>query len=105
MAKYRKKEIPNKFRNERALVHKSQMAYLENSDLVEFELDENNESQKNEMKKINSKKIYRKKIRRRLSEIYLGSCPVCDGDVFGAVDAARCSDCGWTNKHSKYGWG
>lgn len=87
------------------MVYKSQMVHLENSDLEVLELDENKNSEEVVKVRRNSKKMLRKKSRRRFSEIYLGTCPVCDGDVFGAVDAARCSDCGWTNKHSKHGWG
>jgi hypothetical protein len=81
------------------------MAHLVNSEVEDLEFEDNKNSEEMSKGKSIPKKLIPKKSRRRVAEIYLGACPVCDGDVFGAVDAARCSDCGWTNKHSKYGWG
>lgn len=32
---------------------------------------------------------------------FLGYCPLCDGEVYGAVDSAKCINCGWSNRNSK----
>lgn len=32
---------------------------------------------------------------------FLGYCPLCDGEVYGAVDSAKCVDCGWSNQNTR----
>lgn len=49
-------------------------------------------------------RLKKKKKRKSFLEImraFLGYCPLCDGEVYGAVDSAKCVDCGWNNRNSK----
>jgi hypothetical protein len=37
-----------------------------------------------------------------ISAAYLGPCPACQGNVCGAIDRAKCSDCSWSNFENYY---
>ncbi len=81
--------------------HQPQMVHLENCAGDETELENEKEIAKAKKKKKRLKKPSLLGVRKA----FLGYCPMCDGEVYGAVDSAKCIDCGWTNKGSKYGWG
>lgn len=80
--------------------HQPQMVHLENCDTDEIEFE--NET---EIAKPKKKKSAKKPSLLGVRKAFLGYCPMCDGEVYGAVDSAKCIGCGWTNKGSKYGWG
>ncbi len=47
------------------------------------------------------KKKKKRKLFLGIMSAFLGYCPICDGEVYGAVDSAKCVDCGWNNRNSK----
>ncbi len=75
------------------------MESIEAEDVDLFKEDDNDEAE------ITFKKKRTKRSFLRVLAAFIGYCPMCDGEVYGAVDSAKCIDCGWTNRNSKFGWG
>lgn len=44
----------------------------------------------------------KREIEEGLQEAYLGQCPACRGNVFGALDQPKCEDCGWSNNQNNF---
>ena len=61
-----------------------------------------NVKQKPDKRQAIQKRQLRQEIDEGLRDAYLGACPACRGSVFGALDQARCRDCGWNNNEINF---
>jgi hypothetical protein len=61
-----------------------------------------NVKKKTDKKPAAQKRWFKREMDEGLRDAYLGPCPACRGSVFGALDEARCRDCGWNNDENQF---